>query len=142
MTQDHIASGPKLRVRGDVETNRLQCRGSIQIDDDLITPDRFLEVFKVLSVSNAAVSRDPDRQNTILVFLCDHFNDLKLIQLAAHGTIIGAGLQDHVWKQRSTDSFTIYRQVHSDVAQFEGHDRRVGNDNVSDHVRAIRTHVL
>lgn len=91
----------------------------------------------MLAVAYTAVAHDLKRDHTGLVFGRDELDDLKLLQLAGHATVVVAGFENKFGKDSLADGFVVDGEVHGDVTEVKSHDGGVGDDDPANHVGAI-----
>ena len=104
---------------------------------DGITLDRLLKVRNMLAIDDTAVAHNVNRQDGILVLGRDEAEDGELVDGALHRDVVEAGLERHVLEERVADGFTVDGKVHGHVAEVDGHDAGVGDEDVADHVGAV-----
>lgn len=67
----------------------------------------------------------------------DQADDFELVGDGLHGCVVVAGLDDEVGKKRVAESLVAGGEVHGDVAEVEGHDGRVGDEDGANCVGAV-----
>lgn len=132
------------RARVVEKPNLRQRRSHIQIEVDSRALDSLLKVLQVLAVADAAVARDLERHNAVLVLALHQRDDGETLgrKDGGHGAVVVAGDEFEVGQERGADGTAVDSKVHGDVAELEGHDGGVGNDDVASHVGAVWERVI
>lgn len=110
----------------------------IQIQLDGVCLDGLLVVGQVLAaLGDAGVSSDLEREDGVLVLARDETDDGELVDLALHGDGVVSRDEAEVGEERRPDGLAVDLEVHGHVAELEGHDGRVGNEDLANHVGAV-----
>lgn len=93
----------------------------------------------MLTIGDAAVTHNLKRDNAVFVLLLyEGYNrETLLVEDGGHGTVVLSRLEHEIGQERGADGLAVDGEVHGDVAELEGHDGGVLDDDVADHVGAV-----